>query len=95
MKIKFTWKHIDHSDAAEKYAEEKLERVTKYLHKIVNTDVIFELIHGKVNANLNIHADNTTFNAQNTEKDIYACIDGLEDKILRQVEKHHDKKHSH
>ncbi|MCB1193009.1 MAG: ribosome-associated translation inhibitor RaiA [Leptospiraceae bacterium] len=94
MKIVYTWKHIDRSEAAENYANDKLERMTKYLHKIVSCDVSFESVHGEINVNMNLHADQSTFNAHNKDKDIYACIDGLEDKIERQLEKFHDKKTS-
>lgn len=95
MKIKYTWKHLDRSEAAEKYADEKLDRVTKFLRNIVSSDITFESNHGEIQANLNLHADGQTFNAQNTNKDIYACIDGLEDKIIAQVSKHHGKMSKH
>lgn len=92
MKIKHTWKHMDRSDAAEEYADKKLEKLGKYLHSVVSCEVSFELIHGSVNMNVNIHADHTSFNAHNANKDIYACIDELDEKLVRQLEKHHDKK---
>lgn len=95
MKIKYTWKHLDHSEAAEKYADEKLRRIMKYVHNVISCDVSFEKIHGEINANLNLHADQNTFNAQNKDKDIYTCIDGLEDKIERQLSKFHSKRSSH
>jgi hypothetical protein len=46
-------------------------------------------------ANFNLHADNNVFNAHNSNKDIYACIDELENKIERQLSKFHDKKTAH
>lgn len=95
MKINYTWKHLDRSEAAETYADEKLERVAKFVHKIVSCDISFESVHGEIQANLNLHADSHFFNAQNSNKDIYACIDGLEDKIVAQVSKHHDKMSKH
>lgn len=95
MKISYTWKHLDRSEAAETYANEKLERITKYVQKIVSCEVSFESIHGVIHANLNLNADGTHFNAHNEEKDVYVCIDGLENKILSQVSKHHDKKSHH
>jgi putative sigma-54 modulation protein len=95
VKIKYTWKHLDRSEAAEKYADEKLQRITKYVHKVISCEVSFEKIHGNISANLNLHADQNSFNAQNTDKDIYTCIDGLEDKIERQLNKFHSKKAAH
>ncbi|MDX1957956.1 MAG: ribosome-associated translation inhibitor RaiA [Leptospiraceae bacterium] len=95
MQIKYTWKHLDHSNSAEEYADKKLERMSKYVHKIISCDMSFEMIHGEINANLNLHADNSSFNAQSKHKDIYACIDGIEDKIERQLSKFHEKKSQH
>jgi putative sigma-54 modulation protein len=95
MKIKYTWKHLDHSTAAEEYADKKLERMNKFVDKVISTDVSFEKIHGEIHANINFHADNSTFNAHNTDKDIYACIDGLEEKLMRQLNRYHDKKSAH
>ncbi|MBE7410742.1 MAG: ribosome-associated translation inhibitor RaiA [Leptospiraceae bacterium] len=95
MKINYTWKHVDRSESAEEYADKKFQVITKFTHKIISCDVSFELSHGTIHANLKLHSDGTVFNAQNSEKDIYACIDGLESKIHRQLEKFHDKKSSH
>ncbi len=95
MKIKYTWKHLDRSEAAETYSNEKFERVTKFVQKVISCDVTFESIHGEIHANLNLNADGNHFNAHNQNKDIYVCIDGLEDKILSQVSKLHDKKSHH
>ena len=95
MKINYTWKHLDHSAAAEEYANEKLERITKYVHKIISCEVTFEMEHDNITANFNLHADHNIFNAHNSNKDIYACIDELENKIERQLSKFHDKKTAH
>ena len=95
MKVNYTWKHVDHSEAAEDYANKKIDRISKFMHKIISCDISFELIHGAIHANLKLHADGTVFNAQNSDKDMYACIDGLESKIHRQLEKFHDKKFTH
>ncbi|EQA38606.1 ribosomal subunit interface protein [Leptospira inadai serovar Lyme str. 10] len=95
MKIVFTWKNLDRSAAAEDYASKKLERIGKYVQKVVSLEISFEQIHGVINANLNLAADGNKFNAHKEDKDIYACIDGLEDKIVKQASKHHDKKAAH
>ena len=95
MNINFTWKHIDHSDAAEAHARDKVQKLEIYLHKIISCDVSFELIRGEENAIINLNADGSTFSAHNTEKDIYTCIDGMIAKMDHQLGKFHDKKTSH
>ncbi len=95
MKINYTWKHLDRSESAEAYCDSKMERIIKYVHTIVSCEISFEMVHGQIQANLKLHADSQKFNAHNSGKDIYTCIDGLEDKILSQVSKHHDKMSKH
>ena len=95
MKITFNWKHVDQSDAAETYAQEKLQKMEKYLHNVISCEMSFEMIHGSIHANLNLHADGANFNAHNEDKEIHSCIDGLEAKLERQLSKFHDKKTSH
>jgi putative sigma-54 modulation protein len=95
MKIKYTWKHLDHSEAAEDYATKKLERISKYLHKIISCEVSFQKVHNEIHINMNVHGDHNSFNAHNVSKDIYSCIDGLEAKIERQLNRFHDKKAAH
>ncbi len=95
MKINYTWKHLDRSIPAEEYCDEKIDRVGKFVHKMVSCDISFETVHSEIHANMNLHADGSFFNAHNKAKDIYACIDGLEDKIQSQLSKHHDKNHNH
>ncbi|MCE9498947.1 MAG: ribosome-associated translation inhibitor RaiA [Leptospira sp.] len=95
MKINYTWKHVDHSKAGEEYANEKMGKISKFVHNVVSCDMSFELIHGEIHANIKLHADGTDFNAQNTDKDIYTCIDGLESKLQKQLQKFHDKRAAH
>jgi putative sigma-54 modulation protein len=95
MKIKYTWKHLDRSETTEDYANEKLGRLKKYVHEVNKSELTFEKVHGNITANFNLHADHTDFNAHNTDKDIHACIDGIEDKIERQLSHHHDKRTKH
>lgn len=95
MNTHYTWKHLDRSESAETYATEKLDRAAKHLHSIISCDVTFESIHGEIHTNVKLHADGHHFHAVHHSKDIYACIDGLEDKIVAQVKKHHDKISQH
>ena len=95
MKIKYTWKHLDRSESAEEYASKKLERISKYVHKITSCEVSFEMVHNEIKVNMNLAADNSVFNAHDVNKDIYSAIDGLDSKIERQLNRFHDKKVAH
>ena len=39
------------------------------------------MVYGEIHINMNVRGDQSTFNAHNINKDIYVCIDGLEDKL--------------
>ncbi|HRG46827.1 MAG: ribosome-associated translation inhibitor RaiA [Leptospiraceae bacterium] len=95
MKIKFTWKHLDRSEATEEYANDKLGRLKKYVHEVTKSELSFEKVHGSITAVFNMHADKVDFNAHNTDKEIHACIDGIEEKLEHQLSHHHDKRAKH
>ena len=94
MKIIYSWRHMDSSKAAEEYCNEKMSRIGKYLHNVENIEISFELAHGEIHAHFKTHADGRDFNADNSNKDIYPCIDGLESKIMKQARRFNDKKYS-
>ena len=94
MNIIYSWRHMASSKAAEEYCTEKISRVEKYLHKVQNVEVTFESINNEIHTHFKTYADGQYFNADNTNKDIYTCIDGLESKIIKQVRRFNDKKHS-
>ena len=85
MKIKFTWKHLDRSEATEEYANDKLGRLKKYVHEVTKSELSFEKVHGNITAVFNMH----------TDKEIHACIDGIEEKLEHQLSHHHDKRAKH
>ncbi len=95
MKIKFTWKHLDRSESTEDYANEKLGRLKKYVHEVTKSELSIEKVHGSITAVFNMHADKVDFNAHNTDKEIHACIDGIEEKLEHQLSHHHDKRAKH
>lgn len=91
MQLNLTGHHIDITDSLRNYVEEKIQRIERHFDKVSNTHVILtvENVRHKAEATINM-AGNNIF-AESTEDNMYAAIDGLIDKLDRQVKKHKEK----
>ena len=91
MQINLTGHHIDITDSLRNYVEEKMVRIERHFDKVTNSHVILtvENVRHKAEATINMRGNNIF--AENTEDNMYAAIDGLMDKLDRQVKKHKEK----
>lgn len=91
MQLNLTGHHIEITDSLRNYVEEKMERIERHFDKVTNTHVILtvENVRHKAEATINMRGNNIF--AENTEDNMYAAIDGLIDKLDRQVKKHKEK----
>lgn len=85
MQMNISGHHVDVTPALRAYVTEKLQRLSKHFDHVISVDVILkvekleQLAEGKINA-----AGRTVF-ATESASDMYAAIDGLSDKLDRQV----------
>jgi putative sigma-54 modulation protein len=95
MQLNLTGHHIDITDSLRNYVEEKIQRIERHFDKVTNTHVILtvENVRHKAEATINMTGNNIF--AENTEDNMYAAIDGLIDKLDRQVKKHKEKLTDH
>ena len=95
MQINLTGHHVELTDSLRNYVDEKMERLERHFDKVTNTHVILsvESVRHKAEATVNMSGNNIF--AENTEDDMYAAIDGLIDKLDRQVKKHKEKITNH
>lgn len=95
MQLNLTGHHIEITDSLRQYVNEKMERVERHFDKVTNTHVILtvENVRHKAEATVNMSGNNIF--AESTENDMYAAIDGLIDKLDRQVKKHKEKITNH
>jgi putative sigma-54 modulation protein len=91
MQLNLTGHHIEITDSLRNYVTEKLARIERHFDKVTHTHVILavESTRHKAEATINMRGNNIF--AENTQKDMYAAIDGLIDKLDRQVKKHKEK----
>ena len=95
MQISLTGHHVDVTDALKNYVDGKFERLERHFDHVINVHVILtvEKLRQKAEATININGGSVFADA--VHEDMYAAIDGLIDKLDRQVIKHKEKKSNH
>lgn len=87
---------MEQSDALKAYAEEKLERVVKYIDEPINVQVYFA-VEKKIRhiVEIVITARGISTKASDATNDMYAAIDAVIDKIERQLKRYKEKIKAH
>lgn len=91
--------HVEVTPALESYTREKLSKIEKIFPHTTTIHVILSIEkkkkQQKAEAELHLAGDKNPIYAEATTNDMYASIDALEDKLLTQVKKYHDKVKNH
>jgi putative sigma-54 modulation protein len=95
MQITVTFRHVDPTPPLKAYAEEKLQRVRKYLHRPVDAHVILSVSKERHVAEITLKADHVTMFAEEETHDLYSAIDLAIDKLEHQAQKLHEKRRHH
>jgi putative sigma-54 modulation protein len=97
MQISITGHHIEVTPALRAYATEKLQRITRHFDHVISIDVILKVENHVKYAEGKINAGGTpkALFAQASDNDMYAAIDGLSDKLDKQIRRHKDKIRGH
>ena len=95
MQVNLTGHHVDITDALRAYVDEKIARLERHFDHVTNVHVILsvEKLHKKAEAT--VHVSGADVFADSVHQDMYAAIDGLIDKLDRQVLRHKEKLKSH
>ena len=95
MQITTTFRHMEPSDALKKYAEEKLERVRKYIDEPVVAQVFLTVEKIRHIAEVTMTAKGITIKAAEETNDMYAALDAVVDKIERQLRRYKERLKAH
>ena len=93
MNITLRGDKIKITDAMKEYANEKLEKINKYLDdsKNVNANVVVKVENYKQKVEVTIPLKNFILRSEEVQDDFYAAIDTVVDKIERQIRKNKTK----
>jgi putative sigma-54 modulation protein len=95
MQINITGHHIEVTPALRAYVTEKLQRLTRHFDHVISTNVILKLDNHLQLAEATVHAAGKSLFATTADDDMYAAIDGLADKLDKQVRRHKDRVRGH
>ena len=92
MQIIVSGRHMGVSDTLKEYCHEKAQRLIRFYDRIKSIEVILDGHDGQHSAEMIVHSDGTApFVASEEQKDIYAAVDLLIDKLERQISRHKEK----
>lgn len=90
--IQITGRHVEVTKAIHDYVVDKFEKIERHFDHITNSHIILEVEKQDHKAEATVHASgHADFFAEAKEKNMYAAIDLLIDKLDRQVVKHKEK----
>ncbi|MTW20239.1 ribosome hibernation-promoting factor, HPF/YfiA family [Allochromatium palmeri] len=95
MQINLTGHHIDVTDALKSYVDSKFERLARHFDHVINAHVVLTVEKLQQKAEATLHVNGGKVFADSVHEDMYAAIDGLIDKLDRQVIRYKEKRSSH
>jgi ribosome hibernation promoting factor len=95
MQISTTFRHMEPSEPLKNYAEEKLERVKKYIDEPIVAQVFLTVEKIRHTAEVTLTAKGITIKASEETNDMYAAIDAVVDKIERQMRRYKERIKAH
>ena len=84
MKLNYTFKHLDHSDSLEKYTEERMSEVGRFLLKEGYGNVYFSKVKNEFCVEISVNTREKYFKATAYGPDIYGAVDACAEKMEKQ-----------
>jgi putative sigma-54 modulation protein len=95
MQLSVTGHHVDVSAPLRDYVVSKIEKIERHFDHVSDVHCILTVEKLRHKAEATLIVSGGTIYADATEEDMYAAIDGLVDKLDRQVKKHKEKMVDH
>ncbi|RJF97691.1 ribosome hibernation-promoting factor, HPF/YfiA family [Noviherbaspirillum saxi] len=100
MNLLLTGHHVDISPSLREYVENKLDRVIRHFDQIIDIAVVLGIEKPsekdkRQRAEVNLRLKGNIIHLDHYAENLYAAIDGLIDKLDRQVVRHKDKLQDH
>jgi len=95
MKLKISFKHLDHTPALDQRIKEKSEKFEKYFQGNTTIQWFCWVEDNKHWAEIKVHGPKFDFFAKASADNMYKSLDLVVDKMERQIEKQKEKMHAH
>ncbi len=91
MRINITFRHVESSDELKEYAEQRLQKLKKFVDGPMLVNVVLTVEKYRNTAEVVISGDGIRAAAKEIHEDMKAAIDLVSDKIEKQLKKFRDK----
>ena len=95
MQLNITGHHVEVTPALRAYVTEKVQRISRHFDHVISINIILKVENHQHMAEGTVNAAGKSLFAQDVDEDMYASIDGLVDKLDKQVRRHKDKIRGH
>lgn len=95
MQIEVSGHQIDVTPALREYAQSKFGKISRHFEHVIGVHVVLGVEKLKHKAAATITLSQKTIHAEADANDMYAAIDGLADRLDRQVKEHKEKLTDH
>ena len=95
MQININGHHVEVSPALRAYVTEKMERINRHFDHVISLNVILSVEKLQHEAEATLHTAGKSLFANASATDMYAAIDGLVDKLDKQVRRFKDRRTDH
>jgi putative sigma-54 modulation protein len=91
MQVSVTFRNMESKEIAREYVQEKIAKLKKYLDTPLEANVVLTTAKHRQIAEVNLLANRLIINAREETEDMFSAIDGVMDKLERQLLKYKEK----
>ncbi len=95
MQVSITGRHVDLTDPLKDYVNDKLQHLKHSFDHVVDVHVVLSVEKFRQRCEINMQASGINIHARHETEDMYASIDGVVDKLNRQLKRYRSKLKRH
>ena len=95
MNLQLSGHHLDLTPAIRSYVNDKLNRISRHFDHVIDVSVVLSVSKLDHKVEATVHVRGKDMHVECIDTDMYAAIDGLADKLDRQILKHKEKSADH
>ncbi|AYV21723.1 Ribosome hibernation promoting factor [Vibrio thalassae] len=95
MQIQIEGHHVDVTESMQDYVQSKFQKLERFFDHINSINVILKVEKLNQIAEATLHVNQAEIHAAANDESMYAAIDALVDKLVRQLNKHKEKLSNH
>ncbi len=91
MKVNVSGHHIEITESLQAFVEDKMSKLERHFDGIVSAQVTLTVVKDRMTAESNLAVGGPDLHASAEGDDMYAAIDQMVEKLIRQLQKHKEK----